>query len=121
MTTNLLCYFCNDLTDPERGYVPIGVVARDEHDVAFKIINDQDLPPENQPQSKFIRSMFYDGTLERIFRATREPTRGQPLTLHFVEIESDLDSGSLPDKVNVLFEQHVTTYYQRRDDEKKEE
>ncbi len=112
MTTTLLCYWCNDLTNPERGYVPLGVLLREEDQIAFRVKKYQELPSEQQPQNKFMRSMFDDKTVERIFRATTQASRGQPLSLHFVGIECNYD-GTLEEKADALFESHVDKYYKK--------
>jgi len=112
MTTTLLCYWCNDLTDPEKGYVPLGVLVREEDKIAFKIKKYQELPLEQQPQDRFMRSMFDDKTVERIFHATTEASRGQPLSLHFVAIDSNTE-GTLEQKADALFESHVNNYYSK--------
>ncbi len=113
MTTTLLCYWCNDLTDPNRGYVPLGVLVRKEDQVAFRIKQYQELPSEQQPQDKFMKSMFDDKTVERIFRTTTQASRGQPLSLHFVGIDCNSE-GTVEEKADALFESHVNNYYQKK-------
>ncbi len=112
MTTALLCYWCNDLTDPEKGYVPLGVLVREGEQIVFRIKRYQELPSEQQPQDRFMKSMFDDKTVERIFHATTEASRGQPLSLHFVKVDCD-NKGTLEQKADALFESQVDNYYKK--------
>ncbi|MBS3169373.1 hypothetical protein J4210_02715 [Candidatus Woesearchaeota archaeon] len=112
MTTTLLCYWCNDLTDPERGYVPLGVLVREGVEVALRIKRFQELPAEQQPQDKFMKSLLDPKNIEHIFERTTEATRGQPLSLHFAAVSCD-QKGTVEEKAEALFEIHVTKYYQK--------
>ena len=113
MITTLLCYWCNDLTNPENGYVPLGVLVREGEQIAFRIKRYQELPLEQQPQDRFMKSMFDDKTIERIFHATTEASRGQPLSLHFVGVDYN-NEGTLEQKADALFESEVNAYYQKK-------
>ncbi|MBI4152774.1 hypothetical protein HY495_03625 [Candidatus Woesearchaeota archaeon] len=112
MTTTLLCYWCNDLTDPRRGYVPLGVLVREGVEVALRIKEYQELPAEQQPQDRFMKSLFDPKNIERIFRGTTEATRGQPLSLYFVTISCN-QTGTVEEKADALFDIYVNDYYKK--------
>jgi hypothetical protein len=92
-TTNLL----------NQHYLSVGVIAREGEDVAMRVIRQEQLPKDYQPESDISKAIWKD--MERIFQERKERSN-LPTNLYF-SVPKDKFSGTLEEQADQLFQKYV--------------